>query len=210
MAQLVGGYMNDLQHKAAEVQLGVLKLQHTLLKSQLKGDLAGHPFRGNQWSGGGAGGMAPDRDSGSGVAGGSESSEKPLPSPKTISIGQEKYTMVAQRGIGNKPGTEEPHEKYEIQHGGNTIGSIGSYTDSISIKPPGQRYATRHEQKTRWKVTMNEGHHRVRDEYNRDPETGVYRPKKGSHTEMGLKSKKAALDKMAELHREALTTTAPA
>jgi hypothetical protein len=38
--------MNEIERKATEVQLGVLKLQHLLLKSQLKGDLPGHPFRG--------------------------------------------------------------------------------------------------------------------------------------------------------------------
>jgi hypothetical protein len=48
--------MNDLQRKAAEVQLGVLKLQHKLLESRLKGDKPGHPFRGNQYSGGSGGG----------------------------------------------------------------------------------------------------------------------------------------------------------
>lgn len=47
--------MNEPQRKAAEVQLGVLKLQHKLLESRLKGDKPGHPFRGNQWSGEGGG-----------------------------------------------------------------------------------------------------------------------------------------------------------
>ena len=42
---------------------GRLKLQ-----IDLKGDLPGHPFRGNQWSGGQGEMMAPDRDMGSGVA----------------------------------------------------------------------------------------------------------------------------------------------
>lgn len=48
--------MNEIERKAAEVQPGVLKLQHLLLESQLKGDLPGHPFRGNQFSGGGGSG----------------------------------------------------------------------------------------------------------------------------------------------------------
>jgi hypothetical protein len=48
--------MNEIERKAAEVQLGVLKLQHLLLKSQIQGDLPGHPFRGNQFSGGGGSG----------------------------------------------------------------------------------------------------------------------------------------------------------
>ena len=46
--------MDDLQRKAAEVQLEVLKLQHKLLESRLKGDTPGHPFRGNQYAGGGS------------------------------------------------------------------------------------------------------------------------------------------------------------
>lgn len=50
--------MNEIERKAAEVQLGVLKLQHLLLKSQIKGDTPGHPFRGNQYSGGGGGGVS--------------------------------------------------------------------------------------------------------------------------------------------------------
>lgn len=40
--------MNDLELKAAEVQLGVLKLQHLLLESQLKSNPEGH----NQYTGG--------------------------------------------------------------------------------------------------------------------------------------------------------------
>jgi len=59
--------MNEIELKAVEVQLGVLKLQHLLLTSRLKGDSPGHPFRGNQWSGGGGGPMlAPDTGGGSG------------------------------------------------------------------------------------------------------------------------------------------------
>lgn len=38
------------------------------IQIDLKGDLPGHPFRGNQYSGGAGGQMAPDRDMGSGVA----------------------------------------------------------------------------------------------------------------------------------------------
>lgn len=44
-----------------------------------KGDLPGHPFRGNQWGQGGM--MAPDRDSGSGVAQDKPATRKPVSKP---------------------------------------------------------------------------------------------------------------------------------
>jgi len=54
-----------------------------------KGDLTGHPFRGNQWSGGQGGQMAPDVDMGSGVA------EEPKQRwPKTILNGEKRVGAV--------------------------------------------------------------------------------------------------------------------
>jgi hypothetical protein len=61
--------MNEIERKLAEVHLGVLKLQHKLLESQLKGDLPGHPFRGNQHSGGGGSGSSGSGSRGDRISG---------------------------------------------------------------------------------------------------------------------------------------------
>lgn len=58
------GLIEDVGVSAKMVD-GRLQIQIDL---QTKGDFVGHPFRGNQWSGGGGEMMVPDRDMGSGVA----------------------------------------------------------------------------------------------------------------------------------------------
>lgn len=121
---------------------------------------------------------------------------------KTVSIGEKTYELVPKDGIGTKPGTDEPHEAYEVRHDGEPIGEVRSYTATKTIKAPGRAYATRHEPVLKWQATLNQGHHKVGDEYNRDPETGAFRLKKGSHTLMELKSRKQAFEKMAQYHQD--------
>jgi hypothetical protein len=65
--------MNQLEQKLIEVQLGVLKVQHALLESQLKSGIKFNPNRDQlgRFASGGSGGPSLAPDTGSGGGGGS-------------------------------------------------------------------------------------------------------------------------------------------
>jgi len=123
--------MNEIERKVVEVQLGVLKLQHLLLKSQIKGDLPGHPFRGNQFSGGGGGGGG---DSGKSLSTSARNDSiaaqqktqswmagSKSPGVKKIKAASAKAEVAAKTAVnlrdkGNDAGAEKQHGEAAKQH----------------------------------------------------------------------------------------------
>jgi hypothetical protein len=80
-----------------------------------KGESAGHPFRGNQWSGRGRGGVDPVIGGGA-VAG--DSTQPPQPSPKPLTRQERK----------------EAHHKYAVEEAKNRIAALPSTSDVDGCK----------------------------------------------------------------------------
>jgi hypothetical protein len=128
--------MNDLQRKAAEIQLGVLKLQHKLLESQLKGDVPGHPFRGNQYSGGGGGGDT--------------SGSREAATSKTREVESVSATLWQEHG--DKPGWSSALEASSRAHNAARLNSEGAKPGLIQFQ---HEMAARNHRTTAKKLSEN-------------------------------------------------------
>lgn len=126
-------------------------------------------------------------------SGGGESQQPARPGKYTTGKKEIKST--------NKPGTDEPHEQYEILHDGQPIGKVSSYTGHKDTKSAGNKYVTSRKDVVRWSATVNDGAHRMVDVYKKDPTTGKMAIQKGPVTQGEFKSKKEAMEFVEKNHR---------
>lgn len=117
-------------------------------------------------------------------------------SPSTgASVGVEfEVKKNAEKSVGEH-GNGQPKEHHDVYHNGKHIGSVSSYSGYQDKKPAGGRVVSSRKDVRLWSATVHGGEH------NQHGQWFSATPENSQHTSMGYKTKKEALQRLANAHK---------